>query len=43
MKVLSVNYNCMTGLDEACSHVGAVHFYIEAANKMKDSVTNPNL
>ena len=29
----------MAGLGEACSPVGALHFYIEAANKMKDSVT----
>ena len=35
-KVVSAHCNCMAGLGEACSHVGAVLFYIEAANKMKD-------
>ena len=38
-KVVSVHCNCMAGLGEVCSHVGDVLFYIEAANKMKDSVT----
>ena len=38
-RVLSAHCNCMAGLGEACSHVGAVLFYIDAMNKMKDSVT----
>lgn len=31
--------NCMAGLCEACSHVGAVLFAIEAGVRMRDSVT----
>ncbi|XP_062603415.1 uncharacterized protein LOC134265178 [Saccostrea cucullata] len=31
--------NCMAGLGEACSHVGALLFYVDAAVKIKNSKT----
>ena len=38
-RVLSSHCDCTTGVGEACSHVGAVMFYVDAINKWKDSVT----
>ena len=38
-QVLSVHCNCMAGLGEACSHIGAILFYSRAATEKKDSVT----
>ena len=38
-KVLSAHCNCVTGLGEACSHIGAILFYCRDAIEKKDSVT----
>ena len=38
-KVLSAHCNCMAGLGEACSHIGAILFSCRAATEKKDSVT----
>ena len=38
-KVLSAHCNCMAGLGEACSHIGAILFYCRSATEKKDSVT----
>lgn len=37
--VLAAHCNCMAGLGEACSHVGAMLFAIEATVKVRDSKT----
>ena len=37
--LLLAHCNCMAGLGEACSHVGAILFACETAVKMRDSVT----
>ena len=38
-KILSAHCNCMAGLGETCSHVGALLFYVEAAVRIRDSKT----
>ena len=38
-KVLAAHCNCMAGLGEVCSHVGAMLFAVEAAVKLRDSQT----
>jgi hypothetical protein len=38
-KVLSAHCDCTAGMGEACSHVGATLFYLDAINKLKDSTT----
>ncbi|XP_047135771.1 uncharacterized protein LOC124812781 [Hydra vulgaris] len=38
-KVIYAHCNCMAGLGEACSHIGAVLFYIDAAVRIRDSKT----
>ena len=38
-KIVSVHCDCMAGLGESCSHVGAILFYIEAAVLLRDSKT----
>lgn len=38
-KVISGHCNCMTGLGEVCSHVGAMLFAVEAIVKLRDSKT----
>ena len=38
-KGLSAHCNCMAGLGEAYSHIGAILFYCRAATEKKDSVT----
>ena len=38
-KVISAHCNCMPGLGESCSHVGAVLFVVEAATRIRDSKT----
>ena len=35
--ILATHYNCMAGLPESCSHIGAVLFYIEYATRIHDS------
>ena len=36
-EVLSTHCNCMAGLGEACSHIGAILFYCRDATEKKDS------
>lgn len=38
-KILSAHCNCMAGLGEACSHIGAVLFYVEASYRLRNSKT----
>ena len=38
-KILSTYCNCMAGLGEASSHIGAVLFYVEASSRIRDSKT----
>ena len=38
-KIVAAHCNCMAGLGEACSHIAALLFYIEAAVKIRDSKT----
>ena len=35
--ILAAHCNCMAGLGESCSHIGAVLFYIEYATRIRDS------
>ena len=37
--ILAAHCNCMAGLGEACSHVAAVLFFVEAAIKLRDAKT----
>ena len=37
--VLAAHCNCMAGLGESCSHIGAVLFYTEYATRIRDSKT----
>ena len=37
--ILSAHCNCMAGLGEACSHIGAILFYIDATVQIRDSKT----
>ena len=37
--IQSAHCTCMAGLGEACSHVGALLFYVDAAVKIKNSKT----
>ncbi|CAH3151841.1 unnamed protein product, partial [Porites lobata] len=39
--VCLAHYNCIAGLCNACSHLGALGFAIEAGVLMRDSVTDP--
>ncbi|XP_057708134.1 uncharacterized protein LOC130926863 [Corythoichthys intestinalis] len=38
-EVIAAHCNCMAGLSESCSHVGAVLFSIEAGVKMRDTAS----
>ena len=38
-KYSATHYNCMTGLGESCSHIGAVLSYTEYATRIRDSKT----
>ncbi|KAM4526904.1 uncharacterized protein V3H82_001158 isoform 1-T1 [Fundulus diaphanus] len=38
-EVIAAHCNCMAGLSESCSHVGAVLFSIEAGVKMRDAAS----
>ncbi|XP_062591049.1 uncharacterized protein LOC134252559 [Saccostrea cucullata] len=38
-KILAAHCNCMAGLGEACTHIGAMLFSIEASVKVRDSRT----
>ena len=38
-KVPTAHCNCMAGLGETCSHVGALLFAVEAAVKIRESRT----
>ena len=38
-KIVSAHCNCMAGLGESCSHVGAMLFYVEAAVRLRESKT----
>ena len=38
-KVLSAHCDCMAGLGESCSHVGALLFYVDATVRIRDSKT----
>ena len=38
-EILYVHCNCMAGLGESCSHVGALLFYVEAAVRIRESKT----
>lgn len=38
-KVVVAHCTCMAGLGEACSHIGAILFYIQVAVKHRDSLT----
>ena len=38
-RVMGAHCECAAGIGEACSHVGAILFYIDTINRMKDSVT----
>ena len=38
-EIFSAHCDCMAGLGESCSHVGALLFFIEAALKTRDSRT----
>ena len=37
--ILAAHCNCMAGLSESCSHIGAVLFYNEYATRIRDSKT----
>ncbi|XP_034058948.1 uncharacterized protein LOC117537732 [Gymnodraco acuticeps] len=39
MEVVTAHCNCMAGLSESCSHVGAVLFAIEAGVKMRETAS----
>ena len=38
-KIISAYCDCMAGLGESCSHVGALLFYVEAVVKVSDNKT----
>ena len=38
-KIISAHCDCMAGLGESCSHVGALLFYVEAVVKIRDNKT----
>ena len=38
-KIISAHCDCMAGLGESCSHVGALLFYVEAVTKVRDNKT----
>ena len=38
-KIVSAFCNCMAGLVECCSHVGAMLFYVEVAVRLSESKT----
>ncbi|KAG7471803.1 hypothetical protein MATL_G00101830 [Megalops atlanticus] len=38
-EVIAAHCNCMAGLSESCSHVGAILFSIEAGVKMRDTAS----
>ena len=38
-KVLVAHCNCMAGIGESCSHIGAVLYCIEATVRIRDSKT----
>ena len=38
-KIISAHCDCMAGLGESCSHVGALLFYVEAVVKIRDNET----
>ena len=43
-EVCFAHCNCMAGLGEACTHIGAILFYLEAATKIRNtSCTQPYL
>ena len=37
--ILAAHCNCMAGLGESCSHIGALLFYIAYATRIQDSKT----
>ena len=37
--VLSAHCNCMAGLGESCSHIGAILFFVDATVRIRDSKT----
>ena len=38
-KILSAHCDCMAGLGEACSHIGAILFYLEASHRIREAKT----
>ena len=36
---MAAHCNCMAGLGEACSHIASLMFYIEAAVRIRNSIT----
>ena len=38
-KIISAHCDCMAGLGESCSHIGALLFYVEAVKKVRDNKT----
>ena len=38
-RILSAHCNCMAGLGESCSHIGAILFYIEATVRLSEKKT----
>ena len=37
--IMAAHCNCMAGLGESCSHIGAILFYVEFAVRVRDSKT----